>query len=280
MSEKFYIHLVSDSTGTTLSGLARACLVQFEGINPTEKFWNMIRSEKQLNIVLKGIEEMPGPVIFTLVDRDLRKQLKQRCRDLKVPCIAVLEPIIKGLSHYTGQEPKGMPGLQHQLDERYFDRIDAMDFALHYDDGKIYEGLEEAHIILVGVSRTSKTPTCMYLANRGIRAANIPLVPGVDLPKEIFEFKNPLYVGLTESPRRLVEVRRNRLQADSPEMYELLEDNEYLDEEAIKEEIKKARRLFSDHGWPVIDVTRRSVEETAAEIITLVTRYKPELEVQ
>lgn len=280
MTQKFYIHLVSDSTGTTLSGLARACLVQFEDVQPVEKFWNMIRSEKQLHIVMRGIEEMPGPVIFTLVDRNLRNILKKQCRDLKIPCVAVLEPVIKGLSAYLGQEAKGMPGLQHQLDEYYFDRIDAVDYAMHHDDGKVYDGLEEADVILVGVSRTSKTPTCMYLANRGIKAANIPLVPNVTIPQEAFQKTGPLYVGLTESPKRLAEVRRLRLANEQENFHHLMEANKYLDEDEITEEVRQARKLFSQNNWPVIDVTRRSVEETAAEIITLLSRYRPELEIR
>ncbi|MAS87018.1 MAG: phosphoenolpyruvate synthase regulatory protein [Micavibrio sp.] len=279
MEQKFYIHLVSDSTGTTLHGLARACLAQFEDVHPVEKFWNMIRNEKQLDIVLKSIEDMQGIVIYTLVDKDLRKRLTQFCRNLKVPCIAVLDPLIKGLSHHLNQEPKGMPGLQHQLNDQYFDRIEAVDFALHHDDGKVLHGLEEADVVLVGVSRTSKTPTCMYLANRGVRAANIPLVPSVTYPTETFTVEGPLYIGLTENPKRLAEIRTNRLKDETGQLDMLAKDNAYLDEEAISEEIRTARKLFSKYNWPVIDVTRRSVEETAGEIITLLMRHKPEMEI-
>lgn len=277
--QKFYIHLVSDSTGTTLHGLTRACLVQFDGLEPTEKFWNMIRTEKQLDLVLKGIEAQPGPVVFTLVDNKLRKKLKNRCREMKIPCTAVLDPMIKALSHYLEQEPKGMPGLQHKLDDQYFDRIDAVEYALDHDDAKVLDGLEEADVILVGVSRTSKTPTCMYLANRGIRAANIPLVPNVKYPEDVFTIEGPVYVGLTESPKRLQQIRKSRLSNAEGQLDMLSKDNKYLDEDAISDEVRDARKLFSRNGWPVIDVTRRSVEETSAEIITLLSRYKPELEI-
>lgn len=277
--QKFYIHLVSDSTGTTLHGLTRACLVQFDSLHPTEKFWNMIRTEKQLDLVLKGIEAQPGPVVFTLVDNKLRKKLKNRCREMKIPCTAVLDPMIKALSHYLEQEPKGMPGLQHKLDDQYFDRIDAVEYALDHDDAKVLDGLEEADVILVGVSRTSKTPTCMYLANRGIRAANIPLVPKVKYPEDVFTIEGPVYVGLTESPKRLQQIRKSRLSNPEGQLDMLSKDNKYLDEDAISDEVRDARKLFSRNGWPVIDVTRRSVEETSAEIITLLSRYKPELEI-
>lgn len=278
-SQKFYIHLVSDSTGTTLHGLARACLAQFEEVEPTEKFWNMIRSEKQLGIVLNGIKMMPGPVLFTLVDKGLRRKLKAFCREMKLPCIPVLDPIIKGLSVHLGQEAKGMPGLQHQLNDEYFDRIDAVDFALHHDDGRLLDGLDEADVILVGVSRTSKTPTCMYLANRGVRAANIPLVPGVEFPEKITDRTDALFVGLTESPRRLAEIRKNRLSSENEIIDPYMRENKYLDQDEIEQEIRKARRLFTHHKWPVIDVTKRSVEETAAEIITLLTRYRPNFKI-
>lgn len=273
------IHLVSDSTGTTLHGLTRACLVQFENASPIEKFWNMIRDQKQLSIVLKGIEAQPGPVIFTFVDSEMRRTLKDHCRKMEIPCIAVLDPVIKGLSHYLEQEPKGMPGLQHKLNKSYFERIDAVEYALHHDDAKTLDGLEDAHVILIGVSRTSKTPTCMYLANRGILAANIPLVPGVRYPDEAFNIEGPLYIGLTESPKRLAEIRASRLSDKDGQMDMLAKGNKYLDEEAIKKEIAKARTLFSQKGWPIIDVTRRSVEETSAEIITLLSRSKPDMEI-
>lgn len=270
----FYIHLVSDATGTTLQGLARACLAQFGDVHPIEKFWNLIRDEDQINMVLEAVADEPGPVLFTLVNPDLRRKLRDGCRRMQIPCVPVLDPIMKGLSNYLGMVGKNLPGLQYEMNEAYFARIDAVDFALHHDDGQNLDGLDDADVILIGVSRTSKTPTAMYLANRGIRAANIPLVPNVEIPKEFLTLPKPLYIGLTESPTRLLELRRNRLISGSEEIDSRLTTNTYLSEESVEEEVRRARKLFSSHGWPVIDVTHRSVEETAAEILTLVSRHR------
>ncbi len=267
-----YIHLISDATGTTLQGLARACLAQFDNITPVERFWPLVRTEKQLGRVIEDIAEYPGPVLYTLVDKTLRKNLEKHCKKLEIPCMAVMDPLIKGLSAYLGQVPAGIPGLQHVLDEAYFHRVDAVDFALSFDDGRNLDGIEDADVVLVGVSRTSKTPTCIFLARRGIRAANIPYVPGVPFPDRVVKLKGPLVVGLTESPDRLVHLRRNRLKADKQDKKH--GDNTYLDPEKVEAEIQEARRYFTKNGWPVIDVTRRSVEETAAEIQLLLQKRK------
>lgn len=271
----FYVHLVSDATGTTLQGLARACLSQFEEVEAVERFWPMVRTDKQLERVIAEIAENPGPVLFTMVDKHLRKTLQRAVHDLGLPCMPVLDPIIKGLSSYLGVAPKGVPGLQHALDAAYFKRIDAVDFALSFDDGQNLDGIEEADVILVGVSRTSKTPTCIFLARRGIRAANIPFVPDLPFPEKVLKLKDathdgPLIVGLTETPDRLVALRRNRLRAE--DMNPHYTENTYLDIDRVEEEIRVARKFFSAHGWPVIDVTRRSVEETSAEIQLLLQR--------
>ena len=184
--KQFHLHLVSDATGTTLLGLARACIAQFEGIEPVQKFWPLIRTQKQLERVIARIETNPGPVIMTLVDEKMRTRLSERCEQLGVPCVAVLDPIIRGLSSYLGVNAKGVPGLQHTMDDAYFQRISALDFAMRHDDGQNYQGLEDADVILVGVSRTSKTPTSIYLARRGIKTANIPLVPNVVISESVF----------------------------------------------------------------------------------------------
>jgi len=268
----FYIYLISDSTGTTLQGLARAVLAQFDDINPVERFWPMVRSETQLTRALDDLREHPGPVFFTVMDKKLRKILEDRCRELGIPCMAVLDPMLRGMAAFIGQAPRGVPGLQHKLDDAYFERIDAVDFALDYDDGQDLAGIGEADVILVGVSRTSKTPTCIFLARRGIRAANIPLAMEVPFPEDITKHKKPLFVGLTESPERLVHLRRTRLQADKDN--QAYQENTYLDLDRVEEEIKYARRLFSKHGWPVIDVTRRSVEETSAEVMILLQKHR------
>ncbi len=268
--KQLYLHLISDATGTTLQGLARACLAQFDNIDPVERFWPLVRTEKQLERVMADITDYPGPVLYTLMDQELRRKLERHCKDLGVPCMAVMDPIIKGLSAFLGQVPAGIPGLQHVLDEAYFHRVDAVDFALSFDDGQNLDGIEEADVILVGVSRTSKTPTCIFLARRGIRAANVPFVPDVPFPDWIKDIEGPLIVGLTESPDRLVNLRRTRLRADEDDKNH--GNNTYLDPDRVEDEIRQARRYFSKNGWPVIDVTKRSIEETAAEVQLLLQR--------
>ncbi|TVQ84179.1 MAG: kinase/pyrophosphorylase [Micavibrio sp.] len=275
MTKEINLHLVSDSTGGTLNGVVKACMAQFSDVMPIEHLWNLVREERQIDNLMKTVAEQPGPVLFTLVDDALAHYLQEKCKEAGVPSVAVLQPIMQNLSDYLGIKGKSLPGLQHMLDEEYFARIDAMDYALHHDDGqRTGRSLAEADVILLGVSRTSKTPTCLYLANRGIKAANIPLVPDIPLPQEIFTLKKPLFVGLTESPARLVELRTNRL-----EHLGETQKTDYLQPEKVKEEVAKARQLYTRMGWPVIDVTRRSVEETAAEILTLLSR-KRELEQQ
>lgn len=261
----YHLHLVSDSTGETISSVARACLVQFEGVEPVEHTWSLIRTRGQLERVLEGVRLHPGPLLYTLVNEELRMALVEGCRKLDVPSIPVLDPIIFALAALFGARVKGRPGLQHELDEHYYRRIDAVHYALSHDDGQMADRLEEADVVLVGVSRTSKTPTCMYLANRGIKAANIPLVPGVPLPDSLLDNPRPLIVGLTKEPTSLVEVRRTRLR----HMGQGGKDSDYVDPEVVREEVQQARRLFNAQGWPIIDVTRRSIEETAAAILTL-----------
>jgi regulator of PEP synthase PpsR (kinase-PPPase family) len=264
------MHLVSDATGETVNSVARACLVQFEGIEPIEHTWMLVRTKGQIEKALKGIAEDPGPVLFTLVNRELRGALIEGCRRIGVPCIPVLDPIMHALAAHLNLEIRGRPGLQHVLDSDYYQRIDAMNFALSSDDGQNGAHLNEADIVLLGVSRTSKTPTCIYLANRGIKAANVPVVPGVPLPPEVFSATRPLIVGLTKDPARLVQVRRNRLRM----IAQGSDDTDYTDLESVRQEVSFARKLFNKNGWLVIDVTRRSIEETAATILTHYARYK------
>lgn len=263
----FHIHLVSDSTGETVSTAARAALVQFEGVQTTEHIWLMIRGRSQVEEVVTSIEAHPGFVLYTLVDPETRRILEDGCRRLQVPSIAVLDPIVAALGAYLGAKVHARPGRQHIMDAEYFDRIEAMHFVLNHDDGQLTRDLNDADVVVVGVSRTSKTPTCIYLANRGIKAANIPVVPGFPLPPEVLAAENPLIVGLTENPKRLVEIRRNRLR-----MLKQDEQTDYVDSETVFQEVSAARRLFASHGWPVIDVTRRSIEETAASILQLYNR--------
>ncbi len=259
----YHLHLVSDATGETINSVSRACMVQFEGVEPIEHAWTLIRTRGQIEKVLAAITENPGPVLFTIVNDELRTSLMAGCRDLDVPCIPVLDPVIHALAAHFDVAVSGLPGLQHALDAEYFKRIDAMNYALSHDDGQMGRDLDQADVVLVGVSRTSKTPTCIYLANRGIKAANVPIVPGCPLPDELFGLSRALVVGLTKDPARLVQLRRNRLRM----IAERGEETDYTDLQSVREEVALARRLCSKHGWPVIDVTRRSIEETAATII-------------
>jgi regulator of PEP synthase PpsR (kinase-PPPase family) len=264
-----HLHLVSDATGETINSVARACMVQFEGIEPIEHVWSLIRTKGQMVKALTGIETDPGPVLFTLVNEALRDQLLDGCRDLDVPCVPVLDPVIHRLAACFGVEIAGQPGLQHALDAEYFGRMDAMNFALTHDDGQIPREIDKADVILVGVSRTSKTPTCIYLANRGLKAANVPVVPNCPLPGGLLESKLALIVGLTKDPERLVQVRRNRLRMIAQGQ----DDTDYVDLESVREEVAFARKLCQKHDWPIIDVSRRSIEETAATIMNLYNRH-------
>jgi regulator of PEP synthase PpsR (kinase-PPPase family) len=263
--KQFHIHLISDSTGETVTSIARATLVQFDDIEITEHTWPLVRTRSQLDKVLVAVRRHPGPVIFSLINRELRAALLEECQRLAIPANDVLHPVFESLGRYFGTtETAARPGRQHKLDADYFDRIEAINYALSHDDGQGLERLEQADVVLLGVSRTSKTPTCMYLANRGIKAANIPLVPGVPLPAGFENLKNPLIVGLTKDPARLVDIRRSRLR-----MLQQEQSTDYIDPDAVRAEVQAARRLYSQHGWAVIDVTRRSIEETAAAIIQL-----------
>lgn len=260
-----HLHLVSDATGETINSVARACLVQFEGIDPVEHVWSLIRTKGQMEKALAGIAKDTGPVLFTLVNEELRDLLVEGCRDINVPCVPVLDPVIHRLAACFGVEISGRPGLQHALDAEYFGRMDAMNFALSHDDGQIPGEIEKADVILVGVSRTSKTPTCIYLANRGLKVANVPVVPNCPLPDGLLDARQAFIVGLTSDPARLVQVRRVRLKM----IAQGHDDTDYVDPVSVREEVAFARKLYQKHDWPVIDVTRRSIEETAATIMSL-----------
>lgn len=268
--KSFHLHLVSDSTGETILSVARACLVQYHSVEATEHFWNMVRSGHQLDMVIEDIDQNRGVVVYTLVDEQLRQRLQEACIDLGVPCVSVLDQTMAAFSQHLGMRSDRRVGGQHLLNAAYFHRMEAMDFAIAHDDGQSTYNLHDADIVLVGVSRTSKTPTSLYLANRGLKCANVPLVPGVALPPELDLVTHPLIVGLTNDPERLVQIRRNRMQ-----MLQHSTRTDYVDPDVVRDEVREARRLFSRKGWPVIDVTRRAIEETAAEILTLLAR-RPE----
>jgi regulator of PEP synthase PpsR (kinase-PPPase family) len=259
-----HLHLLSDSTGETLELIAKACMAQFEGVEVVRHLWPMVRSEGHLDRVLDDVERRPGLVLYTLVNSTIRRELERKTRRRGIHSVSVLDPVVNALSAVLGREAKGRPGRQHTLDAAYFDRVDAIQFTIAHDDGVGAENWEEADVVLAGVSRTSKTPTAIYLANRGFKVANIPLVPETPPPQSLFSLSHPLVVGLTTNPDRLIQIRRNRLLAlnQAPE-------TDYVDLEAVNAELAFARRLFADNGWPVIDVTRRSIEETAFAIVKL-----------
>jgi regulator of PEP synthase PpsR (kinase-PPPase family) len=266
--------LVSDSTGETLNAMARAVCARFTDILPIEHIYALVRSTRQLDRALEEIAGAPGVVMHTIIDPNLRAALEEGCRRLEMPCIAALDPVVSAMSRYLGARISTRVGAQHALNNDYFDRIEALDYAIAHDDGQGGQDLTQADVILVGVSRTSKTPTCIYLAHRGVRAANVPLVPGRDPPDELFTLKNTLIVGLMTSPERLIQIRRNRLLSLKENR-----ESDYIDTDAVRQEIIAARRLFERQGWPIIDVTRRSVEETAAAIINLLSGGRGQVEV-
>jgi len=272
MTQRLHIHLVSDSTGETLDTIAKAALAQFDDIDVVRHFHPLIRSAADLDRTIGDMAANPGLVLHTMVNRDNRRTLERACRRHDLPAVAALDPVTDALSSLLHQEAQARPGRQHVLDAAYFARVDAIQFTIAHDDGINWENWEEADIVLAGVSRTSKTPTSIYLANRGFKTANIPIVVESPPPDKLYALTHPMVVGLTTSVSRLVEVRRNRLLSvgQAPE-------TNYVDEDAVKRELAFARRMFADNGWPVIDVTRRSIEETAAAIIKLAQSRDMEL---
>ena len=266
----FHLHLVSDATGETLITVARAAAAQYANVSPVEHLYPMVRSKKQLDAALAEITENPGLVLYTLLEEDLIELLEAKCRELALPCMSVLGPILRLFQSYLGAETIHRVGAQHVLNAEYFQRIEALNFSMMHDDGQYVEGLEDADVVLIGVSRTSKTPTSIYLANRGIKTGNVPLVPGVQLPPQVEQLKRPLVVGLFASPERIVQIRENRLLGLKAHR----EDDQYIDKSAVAEEIAVSRRLCSRHNWPTIDVTRRSIEETAAAVMRLLSERR------
>lgn len=266
---KFHLHLLSDSTGETIDAVAKATIAQFAGADPVKHLWPLVRNLRQLETALAEIEDKRGLVMFTLVNEEIRQALTARLNDLNIPFIAVLEPVIRELGLYLGEESKAKPGEQHALTEEYFRRIEAMSYSMAHDDGQLADNITKADVVLVGVSRTSKTPTCIYLANRGVKAANVPIVKDCPLPDALFRDDGPLIIGLVTKPDLLIQIRQSRLKA----MNERKSSN-YVDPEAVQEELTYARRLFARNGWPVIDVSRKSIEETAAAVIALLNRRR------
>ena len=266
---RLHLHLMSDSTGETLEMIAKAALAQFEGAEVIRHFWPMVRSQQHLDRIMGEIAANPGLVFYTMANTETGARLEERCRAIGLPAVAVLDTAIEALRAALGQNPKARLGGQHALNEAYFARVDAIHYTIAHDDGVAWENWEEADIVLAGVSRTSKTPTSIYLAQRGYKVANIPIVVESPPPPALFGLKHPLVVGLTTAPDRLIQVRRNRLLSlnQAPE-------TAYVDQDRVGREVQFARRMFADNGWPVIDVTRRSIEEAAAAIINIYNEFR------
>ena len=266
----FHLHLVSDATGETLITVARAAAAQYATVSPIEHIYPLVRSDKQLDRVLSEIESSPGIVLYTLLDRELTERLESKCRELGLPFLSILGPVLQMFQAYLGAESRPRVGAQHTLNAEYFKRIDALNYTMLHDDGQHVDDLEHADVVLIGISRTSKTPTSIYLANRGIKTGNVPLVPGLAVPPGLEQLRQPLVVGLYASPERIVQIRQNRLLGLNAQR----DDDLYVDRQAVAEEVAFSRRLCGKHGWPLIDVTRRSIEETAAAVIALLAERR------
>ena len=271
----FHLHLVSDATGETLIAVSRAVTAQFQGVAAIEHVYPLVRNQTQLQRAISEIAASPGIVLYTLVDKELTTTLEQACVEIGSPFLSVLQPIFDSFQAYLGTASTSRPGAQHMLNAEYFKRIDALNFTMMHDDGQTSDNLDNADVVLLGVSRTSKTPTSIYLANRGVKTANIPLIPGVDPPQYIYSLQKPLIVGLIASPERIVQIRQNRLLGLNAQ-----QDTNYVDRHAVADEIAESRLLFRKNGWPMIDVTRRSIEETAAGIIDLLKAHRLQFIVQ
>ena len=266
----FHLHLISDATGETLLTVARAAAAQYANVSPVEHIHPLVRTRKQLDRVLDELDGAPGIVLYTLLDRHLADPLEEKCRALGLPYLSILDPVLQLFHSYLGGETKPRVGAQHMLNAEYFKRIDALNYTMLHDDGQHTDDLEQAEVVLVGVSRTSKTPTSIYLANRGVKTANVPLVPNVPLPSNLETLVQPLLVGLIATPERIVQIRQNRLLGLKAEQ----DADQYIDRQAVAEEIAFSRKLCARHNWPIIDVTRRSIEETAAAIMALLAERR------
>lgn len=263
-SRFFQMHLISDATGETLNTVAKAAAAHYSDYQPIEHIYALVRTPKQMQRALSEIERQPGIVLFTIIDKHIRQLLEEYCSRIGVPCISILDPVISSLARYLNAESRPQIGRQHALNAEYFRRIDALNFTMSHDDGQNADELEKADVVLIGISRTSKTPTSIYLAQRGIKTANIPIVPGISIPDSLNRVSNTLIVGLTASAERIAQIRRQRLLS-----LQETDSTAYADPRLITNEIITMKKLCIDRNWPLIDVTRRSVEETAAAVLNL-----------
>ena len=272
----FHLHLISDSTGETLIAAARAVSSQYQSNQAIEHIHPLVRNQKKLENAIEAIRKQPGIVLYTISDFEIGEFLETKCKEIGVPIVSVLEPIFQSFHSYLGKPTRRIVGAQHALDSEYFNRIDALNFTMLHDDGVIPENVEDADVILLGISRTSKTPTSIYLANRGIKTANIPLVPGMELPEKVINAKRPLIVTLIASTDRIQQVRQNRLL----ELNASVHSASYADRASIAEELVNARKLSAKYDWPLVDVSRKSIEEASARIMALLGKHNAKFEAE
>ena len=271
MNNTFQIYLISDSTGETLDRIFLALKAQFKNFKYKTHQYSFTRTENQISKILEMIKnEKNSVILYTIVDSKIAKFLTQKCSKKGIPCFGVLGDLILNFSKILNQKALHIPSAQHTLDEEYYNRIDAIQFTMNHDDGNLVDDIEKSDIILLGVSRTGKTPTSIYLANRGLKTSNIPLINENSVPKLLKN--NPkisCVVGLTTEPERLLDIRKNRMTSLKES-----DNTDYTNLDKIKIEVEKAKKTFKKYNWPSIDITRKSVEETAASVIKIHEIFK------
>src|SRR5512134_702188 len=265
------LYLISHASGELVEMLARNAVAQLQQVELKRRLWKMVRHMSQLPDILAEIATARGFVLHSVSHSDVREALEEGCRHLNVPFQFALEPMVTRLSEHFDVPVHFHMSAREIIDDDYYQRIEAMKFTISHDDGVAVQDLDEADVVLVGVSRATKTPTCMYLASRGVKAANVPLVPGVPLPETLLKAKRPFIVGLTVDPARLARIRAARLVGLRQH-----ETTDYADFETLKQEVQDARRMFARRGWPVIDVSQRSIEQTADMIIRMMKKRAEE----
>ena len=266
MNEKYNVYLVSDSTGETLDRIFLSLKSQFANFEYAKKEFAFVRTEQQIDKIIKECNQIKNCLIlYTIVETKLAKYISNKSDENNVPCFGILGNLILSFSKLLNQKAIHKPSAQHVLDEDYYKRIEAIQFTMVHDDGKKIDDLENADVILLGVSRTSKTPTSIYLANRGFKTVNVPLVLDQKIPNGLVLNKKACIIGLIADPERLADIRRNRVAIMNDHKIK-----EYTDLDFIKNEVEESKKLFKKNNWPIIDVTRKSVEETAASILKII----------
>jgi hypothetical protein len=270
MRQSFNLHLISDGTCQTIKAVANSVISHFADIELKQYYWPLIKQHNDFELLCQKIAEKPGMVLYTLRDAKLAAELCYFCAELGVPCVAAIDNVIAEFKQYFGVEVSF--DHHNRLNARYFDRVDAINFSLNHDDGQSTDTLSQADIILVGASRSSKTPTSVYLAYNGYKTANVPYIMDLPLPADLFLLKNKFIVGLVINPARLAEIRYNRLIDMQGDL-----SSDYINIGQVTKECKEARKTFIEHNWPVVDVTAKSIEEISAEIIKLYYLFEESL---